>query len=102
MEDIINRGGGNLLLELRLSDSGGQFTNEPVAVSIDGRAVTAKPGETIRLRPGESIALVPGQYHRWVGRARNGPSGMLFEVSSTNDDNVDNRFHSASGRLPVI
>ena len=27
---------------------------------------------------------------------------MLFEVSSTNDDTVDNRFHSAQSRIPEI
>lgn len=27
---------------------------------------------------------------------------MLFEVSSTNDDTIDNRFHSAKSRLPEI
>jgi hypothetical protein len=27
---------------------------------------------------------------------------MLFEVSTCNDDNVDNRFHSSSGRFPTI
>lgn len=27
---------------------------------------------------------------------------MLFEVSSTNDDTIDNRFYSANERLPVI
>ncbi len=27
---------------------------------------------------------------------------MLFEVSSTNDDTVDNRFYSASSRIPEI
>jgi len=101
MEDIINRGGGNLLLELRASDPNGAFTDEPVEVSIDGRSVTVKPGDTVRLRPGESITLVPGQYHRWVGEPGTGPV-MLFEVSSTNDDNVDNRFHTASGRFPSL
>ena len=27
---------------------------------------------------------------------------MLFEVSTTNDDTIDNRFHTAKGRLPDI
>jgi D-lyxose ketol-isomerase len=101
MEDIINRGGGNLLVELRSSDERGEFTDEPVRVSIDGRLVVAKPGETLRIRPGESISLMPGQYHRLVGERRTGRI-TLFEVSTTNDDNIDNRFHSASGRFPSI
>ena len=48
-----------------------------------------------------SITLMPGQYHRWIGEKGTGQI-MLFEVSSTNDDTIDNRFYSANERLPVI
>ena len=101
MEDIINRGGGNLLVELRGSDKEGRFTDDPVPVTVDGRVLKVKPGESLRLTPGESITLLPGQYHRLVGEPGTGQV-MLFEVSSTNDDTVDNRFHEASGRFPSI
>lgn len=101
MEDIINRGGGNLLVELRESDAKGEFTDRPVTVSVDGRAVTVKPGEMLKIEPGESITLLPGQYHRLIGEPGTGKV-ILFEVSSTNDDTTDNRFHTASGRFPRI
>ncbi|HBE77188.1 MAG TPA: D-lyxose/D-mannose family sugar isomerase [Firmicutes bacterium] len=101
MEDIINRGGGNLLVELHASDANGEFIDEPVTVTIDGTRVTVKSGEIIKLKPGESITLKPGQYHRLIGEAGTGKV-MLFEVSSTNDDTVDNRFHSVSGRFPSL
>ena len=101
MEDIINRGGGNLLLEIYNSDQSGALSKDDVCVSIDGRQVKLAAGETIRLIPGESITLMPGQYHRWIGEKGTGKV-MLFEVSSTNDDRSDNRFLEAGQRLPQI
>ena len=44
---------------------------------------------------------MPGQYHQWIGVPGTGPV-MLFEVSTTNDDTLDNRFYSAKSRLPQI
>ncbi len=101
MEDIINRGGGDLLLQMYNSDEKDDFADTDVTVAVDGRSVTVPAGGTMVLKPGESITLMPGQYHRWVGVPGTGPV-MLFEVSTTNDDTVDNRFHSAKGRLPDI
>ena len=37
----------------------------------------------------------------WKGEEGTGRV-MLFEVSSTNDDTIDNRFHTAKSRLPEI
>lgn len=101
MEDIINRGGGNLIVQLYNSDENEDFADTPVHVTIDGRKVVVEAGGMVTLKPGQSITLVPGQYHRWVGEKGTGPV-MLFEVSTTNDDTIDNRFHSAKGRLPEI
>lgn len=101
MEDIINRGGGNLLVEMHSSDKNGEFTEDPVTITIDGQAKTVQSGDVLRIKPGESICLLPGQYHRLIGEPGTGKV-MLFEVSSTNDDTVDNRFHAVSGRFPNI
>ena len=101
MEDIINRGGGDLLLQLYNSDEKEEFAGTDVAVSVDGRTVMLPAGGTLILKPGESVTLSPGQYHRWVGVKGTGPV-MLFEVSTTNDDRIDNRFRAAKGRLPDI
>jgi len=101
MEDIINRGGGNLIVQLYNADEKGDFAGTDVRVTIDGRKVAVPAGGTIKLTPGESITLLPGQYHRWIGEPGTGHV-MLFEVSSPNDDTVDNRFHAAKGRLPEI
>jgi D-lyxose ketol-isomerase len=101
MEDIINRGGGNLLITLYNSDEDGGFASTDVSVTMDGRKVTVPAGGMVRLEPGDSITLLPGQYHNWVGEKGSGRV-MLFEVSSPNDDNVDNRFHDDIARLPEI
>ena len=101
MEDIINRGGGNLIIWLNNSDEKGDFADTDVVVSIDGRTTTVAAGGSVLLKPGESITLLPGQYHSWMAEKGTGKV-MLFEVSAVNDDWVDNRFHSAGERVPVI
>lgn len=101
MEDIINRGGGNLIVQLYNSDENEQFADTDVSVTIDGKKVTVPAGGCVTLHPGESITLCPGQYHRWEGEKGTGKV-MLFEVSTTNDDTVDNRFYDAKQRLPEI
>lgn len=101
MEDIINRGGGNLIIQLYNADENDDFSSDDVLVTIDGRKITVPAGGTVKLSPGQSITLMPRQYHKWVGEKNTGKV-MLFEVSTTNDDTIDNRFHSAKGRLPEI
>ena len=101
MEDIINRGGGNLILQLYQADENEELSDKTVIVTMDGRKVTVQAGGTVTLHPGESITLLPGQYHRWIGEKGTG-NVMLFEVSTTNDDREDNRFYSVGERLPVI
>ena len=101
MEDIINRGGGNLILELYLSDEKEAFSSRPFEVKIDGRKTIVKPGEGIRLTPGQSICLEPYVYHRFYGEKEAG-TVLVGEVSMVNDDTTDNRFKTAPGRFPEI
>ncbi len=102
MEDIINRGGGNLMIELFNADSQeGLDRKRAVTVSIDGIIHQVSPGEPVRLTPGESICLVPGLYHRFFGEAGRGPV-LVGEVSAVNDDRTDNRFLDQTGRFPAI
>ena len=101
MEDIINRGGGNLVLTLYNSDEQEKFADTDVAVKIDGRSVVIPAGTDVILHPGESITLQQGQYHRWVGEPGTGKV-MLFEVSMTNDDFVDNCFYVPQDRIPEV
>lgn len=101
MEDIINRGGGNLLVKVYNSQENGEFADSQVKVSVDGRNYEVSPGSVIRITPGESIALPAGQYHQFWGEKGTGRI-LLGEVSKVNDDRVDNRFYQKVGRFPVI
>ncbi len=101
MEDIINRGGGNLMVQLYNADAEGGFADTPVRVLTDGRAYEAPAGVVLRLTPGESITLPTGQYHSFWGEPGCGPV-LLGEVSQVNDDSADNRFHQPAGRFPTI
>ncbi len=101
MEDIINRGGGNLMMELYYSDDNEEFTDQSFEVSIDGIRKVLDPGSIVRLTPGESITLYQGLYHKFYGEKGKGKV-MVGEVSAVNDDHTDNRFHENVGRFPEI
>jgi len=98
-EDIINRGGGNLLIRLYNAKEDGDLAGTPVSVSMDGVRRTLRAGDTVVLSPGESITLPPYLYHSfWGTRGR----VLVGEVSAVNDDKQDNRFHQPVGRFPDV
>ena len=101
MEDIINRGGGNLVIELCQSDDKEDFSQEDFEVKIDGVSRNVKAGDSVILKPGESICLTQGLYHRFYGEQGKGKV-LVGEVSMVNDDSTDNRFYSPVGRFPEI
>jgi hypothetical protein len=99
MEDIINRGGGDLLIQLYNSTTDEQLDEKhAVLVSVDGLRRTIKPGDIIRLTPGESICLEQYCYHKFWGQG----CVLVGEVSLVNDDQQDNRFYEPIGRFPEI
>ncbi|MDA8376452.1 MAG: D-lyxose/D-mannose family sugar isomerase [Planctomycetia bacterium] len=98
-EDIINRGGGDLILELYNSDPQGKFAATEVQVRCDGLNRVVPAGGKISLKPGESITLVPGLYHSFYAT---GSHAMVGEVSSVNDDTKDNRFYEPLPRFANI
>lgn len=100
-EDIINRGGGNLVVELYHADRNDRFSDETFSVSIDGVRRNVSAGDTVMLTPGESICLEPFVYHTFYGEKGAG-SVMVGEVSDVNDDRSDNRFYEVLGRFPDI
>jgi D-lyxose ketol-isomerase len=100
-EDIINRGGGELVLELYKSTRDEKLSDESFSVSIDGVERKCKPGEKVVLKAGESICLEPYVYHKFYGAKEKG-TVVVGEVSAVNDDNTDNRFLDAPGRFPKI
>ena len=101
-EDIINRGGGNVLIRVYNSNPDESVDKEsPVRVHTDGRTYVVPAGTQIRLMPGESITVTPGLYHDFDVEPGTGPV-LLGEVSQCNDDNTDNRFDPPMGRFPEI
>lgn len=100
-EDIINRGGGNLLVQLYHATPDEQLADSDVSVAIDGVRRTLKAGDTVRLAPGESIALVDHVYHSFWGEPGKGTC-LIGEVSAVNDDAQDNRFLDNLGRFPQV
>ena len=100
-EDIINRGGGRLIIELYNSDKNDEYTSTPVEFLTDGISREVEAGGKVVLAPGESITLRTGIYHRFYAEKGSG-TVIAGEVSMTNDDAKDNRFYSAPGRFPEI
>ena len=100
-EDIINRGGGNLVMELYNATEDDGFSPEPVTVSIDGVLTTVEAGRPLILKPGQSICLKSRVYHRFYGERGHGRV-LIGEVSTVNDDAADNNFYGGLGRFPAI
>jgi D-lyxose ketol-isomerase len=101
MEDIINRGGGELMIQLWNSDENEDPSDSDVTVSLDGVETTVAAGTTVALKPGESICLVQGIYHAFWACEGKGDV-MIGEVSQINNDHTDNRFHETIGRFAEI
>lgn len=100
MEDIINRGGGTLKVQVYGSKSERELDKtSPVPLSVDGRGWEVAPGTVVSLAPGESITLLPGVFHQFWGE---GGKLLLGEVSMVNDDFADNFFLEPRGRFPAI
>lgn len=101
MEDIINRGGGNVLIRVYNSTPEGEYDITDVKVCMDGREYYVAPGTQIKLTPGESISIYPYLYHDFTVERGTG-AVLLGEVSMCNDDENDNRFYENLGRFPII
>ena len=101
MEDIINRGGGNLMIQLYPSEKDGSFADHGFKVSVDGFIREFNPGDILRLLPGESVTLHHGLYHKFYGEKGCGKV-LVGEVSAVNDDHSDNHFYEKYGRFPDI
>lgn len=101
MEDIINRGGGTLLVQLWNSGEGKELLDTDVIVSKDGVRVNLKAGGILELKPGESVCLQQKLYHKFWGKKGAG-TVLVGEVSRVNDDYTDNYFYEPAGRFPEI
>ncbi len=99
-EDIINRGGATLIVELFGSGNAGGFAEDRGGVVwLDGFRHHYQPGEKPRLAPGENVTLRPGDWHAFWGE---GGDVLIGEVSTVNDDETDNIFRDPIGRFAEI
>lgn len=99
-EDIINRGGATLIVELYGSDDAGNFAEDRGGtVWCDGIRREYAPGEKLSFAPGESVTLRPGDWHAFWGE---GGDVLIGEVSTVNDDETDNIFRDPIGRFSTI
>ena len=102
MEDIINRGGGNVWIRVynSLPDESLDEVSD-VTVRMDGQEIVVPAGTQLLLTPGQSITIQPRLYHDFTVVPGSGDV-LLGEVSQCNDDQNDNRFLPQVGRFPAI
>jgi D-lyxose ketol-isomerase len=99
-EDIINRGGATMVVELYGSDDRGNFAEDRGgSVMCDGIETPFAPGDKLRFEPGQSLTLMPGDWHAFWGE---GGDVLIGEVSTVNDDETDNIFREPIGRFSKI
>lgn len=100
-EDIINRAGGILVMELYgVGEDDGPVVQD-IMVQIDGVETLVEKGSFVHLHPGQSITMSRGVYHRFYAKEGSGYV-LAGEVSSPNDDDGDNRFFEDLGRFPLV
>ena len=101
-EDIINRAGGVLALKLHnANDDESIDLKSDVVVYMDGVKHTVKAGEVVIVPVGASITLTPYMYHSFWALKGEGDL-VIGEVSSVNDDHIDNRFNPTMPRFGAI
>ena len=99
-EDIINRGGATLAIEMFESNTNDELDETAaVAVATDGVPRQLAAGHVLQLQPGESVTLLPGNWHKFWGE---GGDVLIGEVSTVNDDLTDNVFQTPIGRFSEI
>ncbi len=99
-EDIINRGGAPMAIELYGSAPDGSFDGDAGGtVLCDGIARAFRPGEVLIFQPGESVTLMPGDWHAFWGE---GGDVLIGEVSTVNNDETDNWYRDPIGRFAAI
>lgn len=99
-EDIINRGGATLAIELNGSAPDGSFDPDAGGVvQCDGMERRFAAGEVLTFAPGESVTLMPGDWHKFWGE---GGDVLIGEVSTVNNDNTDNWFREPIGRFADV
>ena len=101
-EDIINRAGGILSIQVYNSlPDGSMDYDSDVNVRMDGVMSSVKAGTVIDIPTGCSMTVTRGLYHLFICKPRYGDA-VIGEVSSVNDDNIDNHFAEERPRFVKI
>lgn len=101
-EDIINRGGGVLVIRVynSLPDGSVDWTGD-VRLLMDGIESFVPAGTDVEITRGNSMTIYPGLYHLFMAKPGCGDL-VVGEVSSINDDHTDNYFEDSRPRfIPV-
>ena len=101
LEDIINRGGGDLAIEFVEVDEKDQELLNKINVLVDGEKISLDPHEPLILKRGQSVTVDRNIFHRFYAVKGSGMV-MAGEVSQVNDDNNDNYFLEPIGRFSEI
>ena len=101
LEDIINRGGGDLAIEFVMVNEHLKEKNENINILVDGIQVEVEPHEPLILKRGQSVTVERNIYHKFYAVKGTGMV-MAGEVSQVNDDNNDNYFLEPVGRFTQI
>lgn len=101
LEDIINRGGGDLAIEFVMVNEHLKEKNENINILVDGVQVEVEPHEPLILKRGQSVTVERNIYHKFYAVKGTGMV-MAGEVSQVNDDNNDNYFLEPVGRFAQI
>ena len=101
LEDIINRGGGDLAIEFVMVNEHLKEKNENINILVDGVQVEVEPHEPLILKRGQSVTVERNIYHKFYALKGTGMV-MAGEVSQVNDDNNDNFFLEPVGRFTQI
>ena len=101
-EDIINRGGGVLLIQVynSLPDGSADEVND-VRILSDGIESYVPAGSFVEITRGNSMTIYPGLYHLFKAKPGTGDI-IVGEVSSINDDNTDNYFLEQRPRFIAV
>lgn len=102
MEDIINRGGNDVVIKVWNGTEDLKMLDTDVVIYSDGKKTIGPAGTEVLLHPGQSITITPYLFHEFIMPEKGGMA-LLGEVSKCNDDDHDNYwFDKRVGRFPKV
>jgi hypothetical protein len=100
-EDIINRGGGNIMFQASKATDDGRKSDKPFMLSVNSVKMQFQPDQIIRLTPGESVLVPAGIIHEFWSEEGTGMT-ISGEIGTICDDIGDNVFLSPCERFSDI